>query len=117
MKPEKIRRIKKILLYRLNEIQFKLEQTSFEKNNISENPSDDVDKASRDVDQNEDLMMKERNRVYVLELQGAIMRIDRGSFGICEVCKGRISERRLLAVPTTRFCIACLENEENPKAA
>lgn len=117
MKPEKLRRIKKFLLYRLNEIQFKLGQTSFEKNVINENPSDTVDKASMDVDQNENLMMKERERLLVLELQGAIMRIDRGVFGICEVCEGRISERRLLAVPTTRFCIACLEKEGNPKAA
>jgi RNA polymerase-binding transcription factor DksA len=45
------------------------------------------------------------------------MRIDRGVFGICEVCEGRISERRLLAIPTSRSCIACLEREGNPKAA
>jgi len=117
MKPEKLRSIKKLLLRRLNELQFEVIQDALEKRVMNDNPSDTVDKASMDVDQNADLMMKERKRLLIQELQGAIMRIDRGLFGICEVCDGRISERRLLAVPTSRFCIACLEKEGNPKAA
>jgi len=117
MKPEKLRSIKKLLLRRLNELQFEAIQDASEKRVMNDNPSDTVDKASMDVDQNADLMMKERKRSLIQELQGAIMRIDRGVFGICEVCEGRISERRLLAIPTSRFCIACMEKEGNPKAA
>ena len=117
MKPEKLRSIKKLLLHRLNELQFEAIQAALEKRVMNDNPSDTVDKASMDVDQNADLMMKARKRSLIQELQRAIMRIDRGVFGICEVCEGRISERRLLAVPTSRFCIACMAKEENPKAA
>jgi DnaK suppressor protein len=117
MKQEKLRSIKKLLLRRLNELQFEAIQAALEKRVVNDNPSDTVDKASMDVDQNVDLMMKERKRALIQELKGAIMRIDRGVFGICEVCNGRISERRLLAIPTSRSCIACMENEGNPKAA
>jgi DnaK suppressor protein len=117
MKPEKLRSIKKLLLRRLNELQFEAIQAALEKRVMNDNPSDTVDKASMDVDQNADLMMKERKRSLIQELQGAIMRIDRGVFGICEVCAGRIAERRLLAVPTSRSCITCMEKEGNPKAA
>lgn len=113
MKPEKLRRIKKILLYRLNEIQFKLEHTSFEKNVINDNPSDIIDKASREFDQSIKLTTTSRERLLIRELQEALMRIDRGVFGICQVCEGRISERRLLARPTSRLCITCMEKEEN----
>ena len=117
MKPENLRRIKKLLLRRLNELQFEAIHAAFEKGAMNDNPADFVDKASREFEQNAELMMKERKRSLIQELQGAIMRIDRGIFGICEVCEGRISERRLLAIPTSRSCIACLEKEGNPKAA
>ena len=113
MKPEKLRRIKKILLYRLNEIQFKVGQTSFEKNVINDNLSDIMDKAAREFDRSVELTTACRERLLIRELQEALMRIDRGVFGICEVCESRISERRLLAKPTSRLCITCMEKEEN----
>jgi DnaK suppressor protein len=117
MKLENLRRIKKLLLRRLNELQFEAIHAAFEKGAMNDNPADFVDKALREFEQNAELVMKERKRSLIQELQGAIMRIDRGIFGICEVCEGRISERRLLAIPTSRSCIACLEKEGNPKAA
>ena len=103
MKPENLRRIKKRLLRRLNELQFEAIHAAFEKGATDDNPADLVDKASREFELNAQLMMKERKRALIQELQGAIMRIDRGVFGICEICEGRISERRLLAIPTELF--------------
>jgi DnaK suppressor protein len=117
MKPENLRCIKKLLLRRLNELQFDAIQAAFERRAMNDNPADFVDKASRELEQNSEMMMKERKRSLIQELQGAIMRIDRGVFGICEVCEGRISERRLLAIPTSRYCMACREKEGNHKAA
>jgi DnaK suppressor protein len=117
MKPEKLRHIKKHLLRRLNELQFEAIQATFEKGFVNDNPSDTVDKASMELDQNAKLMMKERKTSLIKELQGAIMRIDRGVFGICEACEGRITKRRLLATPTTRFCMVCMEKMRGPKAA
>jgi len=40
MRLEKLRRIKKILLHRLNDIQFKLGRTDFEETVVDDNPSD-----------------------------------------------------------------------------
>ena len=117
MQSEDLRQIKKLLLRRLNELQFEAIQAAFEEAAIHDNPADFVDKASREFEQNAEMMMKERKRSLIQDLKGAIMRIDRGVFGMCEVCEGRISERRLLAIPTSRSCIACMEKEENPKAA
>ena len=117
MKSGNLQRIKKLLLRRLNELQFETIHAAFENGATNDNPADFMDKASREFEQNAEMMMKERKRALIQELQGAIMRIDRGVFGICEICEGRISERRLLAIPTSRSCVACLEKEGNPKAA
>jgi RNA polymerase-binding protein DksA len=42
-------------------------------------------------------------------IEDALARINRGSFGVCEVCKQRISKARLEAVPWTRVCRDCKE--------
>jgi DnaK suppressor protein len=43
------------------------------------------------------------------ELEAALRRLGRGTFGICEGCGEPISERRLDAVPWAKFCIPCYE--------
>ena len=52
-----------------------------------DNPADFVDKASREFELNAQLMMKERKRALIQELQGAIMRIDRGYSGFVRFVK------------------------------
>jgi RNA polymerase-binding transcription factor len=42
-------------------------------------------------------------------IEDALARINRGSFGVCEVCKQRIPKARLEAVPWTRVCRDCKE--------
>jgi DnaK suppressor protein len=117
MRLEKLKRIKKILLHKLNDIQFKIGRNGFEGEVVDDNPSDVIDKASREFDQYMELKIRGRDSLLIKEIQGALMRIDRGVFGICEVCEGRISERRLLAIPTSRVCMVCLEKMVDPKAA
>jgi DnaK suppressor protein len=46
-------------------------------------------------------------------IDGALMRISVGTFGVCEVCKHPISKVRLEAVPWTRLCRDCKEREQS----
>jgi DnaK suppressor protein len=39
------------------------------------------------------------------ELEEAVKRVDSGAYGKCEACGNPISEARLEAIPTARFCI------------
>ncbi len=43
------------------------------------------------------------------ELEAALRRVERGTFGICAGCGEAISEKRLEAVPWAKFCIPCYE--------
>jgi len=47
-------------------------------------------------------------------IEDALARINRGTFGACEACKQPISKARLEAVPWTRLCRECKEQEQNP---
>ncbi|MDD3643528.1 MAG: TraR/DksA C4-type zinc finger protein [Candidatus Krumholzibacteria bacterium] len=49
---------------------------------------------------------------YLRSLDEALERIDRGEYGICEMCGELIGELRLKAVPSARLCIKCKSESE-----
>ena len=46
-------------------------------------------------------------------IEEALVRFNRGTFGLCEVCRKPISRARLEAVPWTRVCRDCKEQEHS----
>lgn len=48
----------------------------------------------------------------VTEIDAALARIDRGTYGACERCNGAIAIERLEALPTTRVCLACARHRD-----
>ena len=53
-------------------------------------------------------------RTEIDQIQQAIVRIDNGRYGICEVCDEPISKERLAAVPYSNSCIKCA-SQAGPK--
>ena len=53
------------------------------------------------------LTMVKNLRDTLREVQGALERMDAGSYGICQRCGQPIAEERLEALPATRLCIGC----------
>jgi DnaK suppressor protein len=51
------------------------------------------------------------------EVDEALSRIQEGDYGICENCEEPIDPARLEAVPETRLCIACAEEEASERGA
>ena len=41
----------------------------------------------------------------LLEVEGAVQRLERGTYGTCQVCGRPIGDERLEAMPATRFCV------------
>ena len=54
----------------------------------------------------------ERGRAEIDAIDGAITRIDRGEYGICETCEEPIDVARLEVLPTARWCTTCAEANE-----
>lgn len=46
------------------------------------------------------------------QVDQALERVDAGSYGICEVCKGEMETQRLLTDPLARVCLDCLNPAE-----
>ncbi|MBU0575155.1 MAG: RNA polymerase-binding protein DksA [Proteobacteria bacterium] len=77
-----------------------------------ENYPDPNDRASLESDRNFELRIRDRERKLIIKMQEALKRMDDGIFGICDVCNGPISEKRLMARPVTTLCIDCKMKQE-----
>jgi RNA polymerase-binding protein DksA len=51
-------------------------------------------------------------RTEIEMIKQAIVRIDNGQYGICQVCGEPISKERLEAVPYSNMCIQCASKAE-----
>jgi DnaK suppressor protein len=111
-KPEKLEAFRAMLNQKINELLSEAGKTVSEMTNGKENFPDPNDRASLESDRNFELRIRDRERKLILKMQEAIKRIDDGIFGICEVCGGPISEKRLMARPVTTLCIECKTTQE-----
>jgi DnaK suppressor protein len=70
------------------------------------------DQALLDSERGRDIsIMEMRNRVRQ-QIDEALARLEEGTYGLCSDCGVEITEKRLLAVPFARRCVACQEKEE-----
>ena len=112
LKQEKMETYKALLTQKINELLSEAGKTVTEMTNGKENYPDPNDRASLEADRNFELRIRDRERKLIMKMQEAIKRIEDGVFGICEVCGGQISEKRLMARPVTTLCIDCKTKQE-----
>lgn len=64
-----------------------------------------ADSAQVAAEQGENLSLAVALREQLSDVEGALQRIDDGTYGKCEICGEAISDARLEAMPATPFCI------------
>ena len=71
------------------------------------------------VDQSTDLSerelilgLAEGDRVKLQRIETALQMMDNNTYGICQECEESIPVKRLLAMPTARYCVSCKEQLE-----
>ena len=73
---------------------------------------DTYDLASEERDREISFILSDRERSKVKNIDDALERIDEGSYGICDACGLEIAEERLTAMPFTRLCRDCQQDQE-----
>jgi RNA polymerase-binding protein DksA len=63
-----------------------------------------------------DLALKARVENRIEDLQGALHRLDEGTYGLCRRCGRHIDVERLEALPQTDICINCARELEEAAA-
>jgi DnaK suppressor protein len=85
-------------------------QNSMEHNNGRQ--GDMADQASGNNEVHIALKLKQTDAKILQAIDEALMRIEKGTFGICRDCGEPIAEARLNAIPWTRVCITCKEKQK-----
>jgi RNA polymerase-binding protein DksA len=70
------------------------------------------DTATATLDREIDYSLEENSEQVLRAIDGALRRIDEGTFGTCETCGQPISEERLEAIPYATQCIDCRRKGE-----
>ena len=70
---------------------------------------DTVEFASKTAEQDVTVAAANLRRRTLKEVENALRRVSRGTYGTCEMCSGDIPANRLKAVPWARFCLTCEE--------
>ena len=72
---------------------------------------DMADQASGNNEVHIALKLKQTDAKILQAIEEALMRIDKGTYGICRDCGEPIAPARLNAIPWTRVCITCKEKQ------
>ena len=73
---------------------------------------DTYDLASEERDREINFILSDRERVKLKQIDDALERLDEGNYGVCESCGLEIAEERLTAMPFSRLCRDCQQDQE-----
>ena len=109
-----LERYRKQLLKMLGPLRDESQQLEMELVEVASHPTDlssvDEHNADHDTEGLEvEVQFLARDHELVREIRDALTRIRDGSYGVCQNCGERIAERRLEAIPYTRYCVDCVQ--------
>ena len=70
-----------------------------------------ADSAQSTAERNKVLAVIERLRENLHDVDLALGKIDKGTYGVCERCGETINQERLEAIPYARLCVKCKQKE------
>lgn len=85
-------------------------QHSMEHNNGRQ--GDMADQVSGNNEVHIALKLKQTDAKILQAIDEALVRIEKGAYGVCRDCGEPIAEARLNAIPWTRVCITCKEKQK-----
>jgi DnaK suppressor protein len=73
---------------------------------------DTYDLASEERDREINFILSDRERSKVKNIDDALEGMEAGTYGVCDSCGLEIAEERLSAMPFTRLCRDCQQDQE-----
>lgn len=73
---------------------------------------DEADQAGQSLEKELQFELSDNERSQLDQIEGALRKMDKGTFGICEQCRRPIAKARIKALPFARYCIDCQSTAE-----
>ena len=109
-----VERFKELLEEERRRVQDAIEYLHKENPGSIEDETDDettdnhiAETATVTLDREIDYTLEETSEHVLAEIEGALKRIEAGTYGVCVNCGKPIAEERLAAIPWATYCIDC----------
>jgi RNA polymerase-binding protein DksA len=73
---------------------------------------DQADAGSKTFEREQELSIANNRRDLLVQMERAMERLDKGTYGHCESCHEPIMKARLQAFPSATLCVTCKQREE-----
>ena len=74
---------------------------------------DEADQATSSLEKEMLFELNDNERTMLDQIEGALRKMEKNVYGLCESCQKPIAKPRLEAVPFARYCIACQSSSES----
>jgi RNA polymerase-binding protein DksA len=74
--------------------------------------NDQADVGSTTFERDHEMVLANNAREMLAQTEHALLRIEDGSFGVCESCGEPIGKMRVMAFPRATLCLTCKQREE-----
>ena len=74
--------------------------------------NDQADVGSKGLERDAEMSLRANQSELLLQTEKALDRLDKGTYGQCEVCGEAIGKNRLIAFPRATLCMTCKQREE-----
>ena len=74
--------------------------------------NDQADVGSKGLERDAEMSLAANQRELLMQTEKALDRLEKGSYGQCEVCGEAIGKNRLMAFPRATLCMTCKQREE-----
>lgn len=113
MDKKKIETIKQQLEKRRDDLRATMAKTAADGREANEDNAQDIaDRATNSYTKEFLFTQSANDRNLLSMVEGALVRINEGTYGECVSCGSEINPKRLEAVPWARYCIGCQEKIE-----
>ncbi|HNW44380.1 MAG TPA: TraR/DksA family transcriptional regulator [Elusimicrobiales bacterium] len=99
----------------LNEMKTNIAKNVEDKKNldmVEPDGGDSIDLATRSLDKEILFELSDNERKMLGDIEAALRKMEKGTYGLCEHCKNSIEKKRIKALPSARYCITCQSGTE-----
>ncbi|MFA6091709.1 MAG: TraR/DksA family transcriptional regulator [Elusimicrobiota bacterium] len=79
---------------------------------ITAEVGDEADQAGQSLEKEMLFEVSDTERMALDQIEGALRKLEKGNYGLCESCQKPIMKERLKAMPFARYCIGCQNTSE-----
>jgi DnaK suppressor protein len=109
---EQIKDLKETLISMREKLIASAQEQIRDPSNVTFEGGDEIDRADLEGERYLTFRIKGREARLIHKIDYALMKMETGTYGVCENCGAEIPFERLKARPVTTMCIECKELEE-----